>query len=103
VKCSKWQDDDDDDDDNNNNEPLLSFWYDSLEISFFKFFKVIPQNSESRHSSVGIALVYGLDDRGSTVLFPTELGIFLFTTASRTALGLIQCPVQWVPWALSLG
>jgi hypothetical protein len=31
------------------------------------------------------------------------LGIFFFTTASRTALGLTQPPIQWVPGALSLG
>jgi hypothetical protein len=31
------------------------------------------------------------------------LGIFLFITASRTALGLTQPPIQWVPGALSLG
>jgi len=31
------------------------------------------------------------------------LGIFLFTTASRTALGLTQPPIQWVTGALSLG
>jgi len=29
--------------------------------------------------------------------------IFLFTTASRPALGLTQAPIQWVPGALSLG
>jgi hypothetical protein len=31
------------------------------------------------------------------------LGIFLSTTASRTALGSTQPPIQWVPGALSLG
>jgi hypothetical protein len=55
-----------------------------------------------RDSSVGIALGYGLDDRGSRVRFPAGLGIFLFTTASRTAPGLTHLPIQWVPGALSL-
>jgi hypothetical protein len=32
-----------------------------------------------------------------------RLGIFLFTTASRTVLGPTQPPIQWVPGALSLG
>jgi hypothetical protein len=31
------------------------------------------------------------------------LGIFLFTTASRTALGPTQLPIQWAPGVLSLG
>jgi hypothetical protein len=31
------------------------------------------------------------------------LGIFLFTTMSRTALGPAQPPIEWVPGALSLG
>jgi hypothetical protein len=31
------------------------------------------------------------------------LGIFLFTTVSRMALGHTQPPMQWVPGALSLG
>jgi hypothetical protein len=31
------------------------------------------------------------------------LGIFLFNTAFRTALGLTQPPIQWVPGTLSLG
>jgi len=29
--------------------------------------------------------------------------IFLFTTASRTALGTTQPPIQWVPGALYMG
>jgi hypothetical protein len=43
----------------------------------------------------------GLDYRG----FETRqrLGIFLFTTASRPALGPTQPPIQWVPQVLSLG
>jgi hypothetical protein len=31
------------------------------------------------------------------------LGIFLFTIASRSALGPTQPPIQWIPKALSLG
>jgi len=45
-------------------------------------------------------LGYGLDDRW----FESRqgLGIFLFTTASRPALGYTQPHIQWVPGALSL-
>jgi hypothetical protein len=35
--------------------------------------------------------------------FRRGLGIFLFTTASRTALWPTQPPIQWIPGALSLG
>jgi hypothetical protein len=57
-----------------------------------------------RDSSVGIALGYGLDDRGPRFRFPAGAGNFsLFTTASRTALGPTKPPVQWVKRALSLG
>jgi hypothetical protein len=35
--------------------------------------------------------------------FQWGLGIFLFTTTSRTALGPTQPPIQWVQGALSLG
>jgi hypothetical protein len=60
-------------------------------------------NSTFRYdSSVGIALGYGLDDRGTRVRFPALAGIFLFTTASRTALGPTQPPIQCVIGALSL-
>jgi hypothetical protein len=31
------------------------------------------------------------------------LGIFLFTTMSRMALGPTQPPIQWIPGAFSLG
>jgi hypothetical protein len=48
----------------------------------------------------GVALGYGLDDRGSESR--QRLGIFLFTTTSRPALGPTQSPIQWVPGVLSL-
>jgi hypothetical protein len=54
-----------------------------------------------------VALCYGLDNRGSRVRFPAGggggLGIFIFTTASITAQGPTQPPIQWVPEAVSLG
>jgi hypothetical protein len=58
---------------------------------------------KSRDSSVGIALGYGLDDRVPGFDSRRGLGIFLFTTASRTALGPTQPPIKWVAGALSLG
>jgi hypothetical protein len=57
----------------------------------------------SRDSSVGIVLGYGLDYWGSRVRLPAGLGIFLFTTASRTVLGPTQPSIQWVPGAFYLG
>jgi hypothetical protein len=42
----------------------------------------------------GIALGYGLDDRGFEYRY--GLGIFLFTNMSRTALGPTHPPIQWV-------
>jgi hypothetical protein len=63
---------------------------------------VLYTSYKSRDTSVCIALGYELDDRGSRVRFPAGLGISLFTTASRTALGPNQPPIQWAPGALSL-
>jgi hypothetical protein len=45
----------------------------------------------------------GLRARWWGVLFLRGLGIFLFSIASRLALGSTQPPIQWVPGALSLG
>jgi hypothetical protein len=50
--------------------------------------------------TVGIATGYGLDGRGS---IPSRGKIFLFSTASRPALGPIQPPIQWVQGTLSAG
>jgi hypothetical protein len=55
----------------------------------------------SRDSSVGIATDYGLDGQGIGVRFPAGVRAFLFSTASRPSLRLIQPPNQWVPGALS--
>jgi hypothetical protein len=45
---------------------------------------------------------YGLNERVSSVRLPAGLGIFLFTTASRTTLGPTQPRMQWVTGTLSL-
>jgi hypothetical protein len=66
-------------------------------------FCVAADFQQSRDSSVGIALGYWLDDRGSRVQFPAEAGNFFFTIASITALGPTQPPIQWVPGVFSLG
>jgi hypothetical protein len=50
----------------------------------------------------GIVLGYGLYYWGSRVRFPVGAGNFLFTAASRTALGPTQTPIEWVRGALSL-
>jgi hypothetical protein len=54
----------------------------------------------SRDSAVSIATGYGLDDRGS---IPSKGKIFLFSTASRPALGPTQPSIQYVLGALSPG
>jgi len=58
-----------------------------------------PEGKKNRDSSVGIALGYGLEDSRWGV------EIFLFTTASGTALGPTQSqsPIQRVPGALPWG
>jgi hypothetical protein len=67
-----------------------------------KVYYIMISQIKSRDSSVGIALDYELD---GVLEFNSRrgLGIFLFTTASRMALGPTQPPIQWVLGAISLG
>jgi hypothetical protein len=57
----------------------------------------------NRDSSVGIATSYWLEDWMIGIRFPAGLGIFLFYTMSKPALGPTQAPTQWVPGPLSVG
>jgi hypothetical protein len=52
--------------------------------------------TRSRNSVVGIATGYGLDYRGVGVPSPGRVKNFLFSMASRPALGPTQPPIQWV-------
>jgi hypothetical protein len=63
---------------------------------------LLSKSWKSRDSSVDIALRYGLDNTVLGFYSWWGLGIFLFTTASRTALGSTQPPTQWMPGASSL-
>jgi hypothetical protein len=56
-----------------------------------------PSLLRSRDSSSGIATGYRLDGRGST----PGTDIFLFSIASRPALGPTQPPIQWFLWEIS--
>jgi hypothetical protein len=53
--------------------------------------------------SVGIALGYGLEIGVLGFDHRRGLGIFLFTTTFRTALGPTQPPIQWATGDFSLG
>jgi len=48
-------------------------------------------------------LGYGLDDRGSIPAGGNDWILFLFTTASRPALGPIHSTIKWVQGTLSPG
>jgi hypothetical protein len=64
---------------------------------------IITTIIKSHDSSVGIALGYGLDDRGSRVQLPAGAGNFSFHHRVQNGSGPTQPPIQWVPRALSLG
>jgi len=53
------------------------------------------------YTKCGTVLGYGLDDQW--FMSWQGLGIFLFTTMSRPALGPTQPLIQWVPGVISLG
>jgi hypothetical protein len=57
----------------------------------------------SRDSSVGIALGYGLDDRGSRVLFPAGAGNFSLHHCVQKGSGAHTTSYPMVPGVLSLG
>jgi hypothetical protein len=63
-----------------------------------KNYLLATQLNEEPGRFSGIALSYGLDDRG----FESRqgLGIFRFTAVSRSALGPTESPNRWVRWAL---
>jgi hypothetical protein len=73
-----------------------------MNVSYILCYALIHK-TQSRDSSVGIALGYGLDDRDFRVRFPAGDGNFSRHTASRTALRPTHPPIQWAPGALSLG
>jgi hypothetical protein len=64
----------------------------------------VTNQKTTRHElllSSALCLDHGLDDRWFE--FRQSLGIFIFTTASRPALGPTHPPIRWVAWTLSLG
>jgi hypothetical protein len=58
---------------------------------------------KNRDSSVGIALGYGLDNRGSGVRFPTGAGNFSLHHRFQNGSGAHPASIKWVPGVLSLG
>jgi hypothetical protein len=68
-------------------------------LSFYLYVRTIAIE-RSRNSLVGIATDHGLDGRGSN----SDRGnVLLFSTASRSSLGLMQRPMQLIPAAISPG
>jgi hypothetical protein len=78
---------------------IISLYILYIVLVLFLYFLYLHRREPGYLSA--IVLGCGLDDRR----FETRqwLGIFLFTTVPRPALGPTQPPIQWVPGALSLG
>jgi hypothetical protein len=74
-----------------------------LSATINSLYSQLPSLSMSRDSTVGIATVYGLDDKRGQISSPDRVKNFLFSTSSRPVLGSTQPPVQWVPGAVSHG
>jgi hypothetical protein len=72
-------------------------------LSHETFGYALIRSQKSRDCSVGIALGYGLEDRGFRVRFPTEAGNFSLHHRVQNGSGSTQPPTQWVPGALSQG
>jgi hypothetical protein len=67
-----------------------------------QFFPTIRQSRvHTNCRSVGIALGYGMDDRGSRIRFPAGAGNFSVHHRVQTGLKPTQPPIQWVLGALS--
>jgi hypothetical protein len=90
------------------NRSLFEFKVSVVTISFtspltWLCFLQHPTHHKSRDSSVGVALGYGLDDRGSMVRFPALAGNFSLRHRLQNDSLPTQPPIQWIPGALSQG
>jgi hypothetical protein len=72
------------------------FCYTDNFVSVLRSVRAVIAQSVQRWATVWTIGVLGFDSR-------RELGIFLFTTVSRTALWPTQPPIQWVSGVVSLG
>jgi hypothetical protein len=79
----------------------LPFKFSNQNFVCISYLFICVLHALSISSFSGIALGYGLDDRGFESW--QGPGIFLFTIVSRPALWLTQPPIQWVRGTLSLG